>query len=321
MSQKKIELGAQVTLLAGILAHLQDEPRVLSRPQLTGLSDLGQDDLKLFKAGWSNLSAERKCAILSLLHELAEDNIEYDFSAVFKHALGDADNTVQQKAIEGLWENEESSLINPLIRILTEGRAEAVREAAAIALGRFTLLAECRKIEIGNVTQLSPPLLAVANDPVAPLPVRCRALEAVAPLSLADVTQAIWAAYRYEEPEMCTSAIRAMGLNRDSLWLPTIIQELASDNPEIRCAAAGAAGDLGEAEATSGLIDLLDDPDPEVRLAAVQALGAIGGIEAKQALRHLLQHEDQPLREAAANALTEIELFDAPLSPPPMDGD
>jgi len=320
MSLKKNEPGDRATVLSGILDHLQDDAQALSYHRLTGLSDLNHDEFGLFKATWDYLNTERRCDILGHLQELAEDNIEYDFGAIFKYALSDASEPVRLKAIEGLWENEEPSLIHPLLIILAGDSATTVREAATVALGRFAILAECQKIEETNITLLSSRLLAVANNTAEPLPLRCRALESVAPLSLADVTQAIWAAYRIEEPEMHASAIQAMGLNRDPLWLPTIIQELTSDDPDVRFAAVGASGALGEVEATPHLIELLDDPDPEIRIAAVQALGNIGGIEAKSAIKRLLQHQESPLREAAVSALAEIELYEEPFSPPPTGG-
>jgi HEAT repeat protein len=110
-----------------------------------------------------------------------------------------------------------------------------------------------------------------------------------------------------------------MGLNCHLLWLPTVVQELENDNPELRYEAAAAAGALGEVEAVRPLIELLADPDAEVRLAAVTALGHIGGAEAKQALRQALHHKEQSMRDAAAGALAEIEHFDEPLSPQGLD--
>ena len=309
MSLKTNESNGQTAVLSDVLVHLQDVAQSPSFSLLTGLSDLGADELKLFKDAWNTLSAERKCAILSHLRELAEDNVIYDFSAVFKHALYNTEDDVRQSAIEGLWENEESSLIFPLLKIISGSGSDALRQSAATALGRFATLAECHRIDSDNVVLLSQALLTIANDPSEPILLRRRALEAAAPLSLADVTHAIWTAYRHQEVEMQVGAIQAMGLNRDLLWLPTIIQELASDNPEVRYAAATAAGELEEAEAVPSLIELVDDLDPEVRLAAVQALGNIGGNEAKQVLKNLTKHDDQPLRDAAAHALATIELL------------
>ena len=314
MNRKKSEAGDRTSELKDILAHLQDSSQVLSNRLLAGLSDLSSEEVKAVDAVWNNLDTPRKRALISRLKELAEDNVEYYFGALLKHAMTDADDAVRREAIEGLWEDEEPSLIRPLLNTLEHDPADNVREAAAMALGRFATLAECHKIEGDYIPRLSRALLQVVNNASEPLSVRRRALEAVAPLSLADVTQAIWAAYRREEPEMKASAIRAMGLNCDLLWLPTVMQELGNDNPELRYEAAGAAGLLGEVEASVPLIELLEDPDPDVRLAAVQALGKVGGAEAKRVLRHILRHKDQSMRDAAATALGEVELFEEPFS-------
>ncbi|MCL2149867.1 MAG: HEAT repeat domain-containing protein [Dehalococcoidia bacterium] len=309
------ESDHQEGTLAEILLRLRDDAQDPSYPLLSGLSDLSTGERRLFGETWGHLSTERKRIVLSRLTTLAEDNVEYDFGAVFKHALNDDDDAVRQKAIEGLWESEESSLINPLLGLFASDRSIAVREAAATALGRFAVLAECHKISAEHIARLSQSMLAAVNNPAEPLPLRCRTLEAVAPFSLATVTQAIWAAYRHDEPEMHASAIKAMGINRDLLWLPTILQEFASDRPEIRHVAAEAAGALGEAEAAGPLGELLGDADSKVRLAAAEALGNIGGAEAKRALKPALRHKDQSLRKAAIDALAEIEFFEEPFSP------
>jgi HEAT repeat protein len=315
MSQKKTnESGARGAELDELLSHLQNSNESLSNRLLNRLSDLDAPGLKLFDAAWITLRPDRKRALLICLKELAVENVEYNFGAVLKHSLSDADEVVRREAIEGLWEDEEPSLIRPLLHILETDSSAAVREAAAAALGRFTLLAEYHKLEGDFVSRLSKPLLKVVSDSAEPVPLRRQALEALAPLSLSEVTQAIWAAYREEEPEMKIGALKAMGLNCDLLWLPTVIQELGSDNPEMRCAAAGSVGALGEVEATPALIELLDDLDPEVRLAAVQALGRVGGAEAKRALRHALRLKDEPMRDAAGKALSEIEVFEEPFS-------
>jgi HEAT repeat protein len=315
MSQKKTnEAGDRAAELEESLAHLKNSSETLSNRLVTRFSDLDAPQLRLFDAVWAKLLPARKRALLSRMKELAEDNVEFNFGAVLKHSLTDADEVVRREAIEGLWEDEEPSLIRPLLHMLETDSSAAVRETAADALGRFTVLAECHKIDAEYVSRLSKPLLKVAGDTSEPLTLRRRALEAVAPLSLSEVTRAIWAAYRDEEPEMKAGAVTAMGLNCDILWLPTLIQELSSDNPEMRCEAAGSVGALGDVEATPALIELVQDLDPEVRLAAVQSLGTIGGAEAKRALRHTLRHKDESMRDAAAKALSEIEVFEEPFS-------
>jgi HEAT repeat protein len=315
MSQKKRHEASQRTAeFAEALANLGDTAQPLSNRLLAALSDLSSGELTSFNAAWTRLDPSRKRLMLSRLKEISEDNVAFDYAAILKHALADPDEKVRMEAIEGLWEDEEPSLIRSLINILEKDDSDAVRTASAVALGRFSVMAECRKIAEDNISRLSRPLLAVANNASEPLTLRRRALEAVAPLSQSEVTQAIWAAYRQEEPELKASALKAMGANCDLLWLPTVIQELGSDNPEIRYAAALAAGSLGASESSTPLVELLSDLDPEVRLAAVQALGSIGGAEAKRALRHTLRHKDKSMRKAAEEALAEIEVFEEPFS-------
>ncbi len=315
MNQKKRNnQGDRELELQETLAHLQDSSQSFSNRQLVNLSDLSAEGVSLFDSTWQHLDTARKRALLSRLKELSEDNVEYNYTTILKHALSDPDAVVRREAIEGLWEDDEPSLIRPLLHIFAGDASESVREAAAIALGRFAVMAECRKIDEENISRLSQPLLKVFNDAREPLQVRRKALEAVAPISQSEVTQAIWSAYRQDEPELKASAVKAMGLNCDLLWLPTVIQELNDENPEVRYEAAQAAGALGETEAAAPLIELLGDLDPEVRLAAVQALGDIGGAEAKRALRHTLRHKEQAMRDAAAAALSEIEVFEEPFT-------
>jgi HEAT repeat protein len=245
--------------------------------------------------------------------------VEYNFNAVYKHVLGDPDMEVRRLAVACLWEDEEPSLIRPLLRLLAEDSATPVREAAAMALGRFTLLAECQKINPEYRYRLSQALLKVVEDLNEDINVRRRALEAVAPISLAGVTQAIWAAYHQEDHRLKASAIYAMGKNCDLLWLPTVIKEIGNEDAELRYEAVVAAGELGEMEAVPHLVELVADADAEVKLAAVQALGKIGGVEAKRTLRACLDSKSQAMREAAEEALAEQPLFSQPFAAPGLD--
>jgi HEAT repeat protein len=301
--------------LSEALAHLADPAQPLQLRELTALSDLGEEDRPQFNAAWALLPEERRRDVLARLKLISEDNVEYSFDYVNKHALTDPEPEVRRLAVEGLWEDEEPTLIRHLLRLLAEDESPIVREAAAAGLGRFAVLAECRKINPDHARIMAPALLKVANSQQEQLGVRRRALEAVSALSRPEVTQAIWAAYREEAAEMRASALNAMGRNCDLLWLPTIQGELENDSAELRFEAAQAAGELGELETVPQLIDLLGDHDAEVRLAAVVALGKIGGAEAKRALRNTLASKSQAMREAAEHALDEIALFEEPVSP------
>lgn len=260
------------------------------------------------------IEPKRRRQIIYRLVELAEDNFELDFDDIFKSCLRDEDADVQSKAIEGLWESEETSLIDPLIELLEPESPEKVQATAATALGKFALLAELEKLRPHHKTRVCRALLGIIEDSDRPLEIKRRALEAAAPLSLPQMERAIARAYRSGVPRLKTSAIFAMGKNCDPRWLPILIKELGNDDAEIRYEAAQACGELGEKEATPYLRELTTDPDIDVQLAAIQALGKIGGPEAKDSLERCLTDDSEAIQQAAEEALNELEASEDPLS-------
>lgn len=251
---------------------------------------------------------------MNRLVELAEDNFEFNFDLIFKSCLKDQDAAVRSKAIEGLWENEETSLINPLINLLEDDSSETVRAAAATALGKFAMLAECKKVRPIHAAKVGQTLLAVIDDTSQAVEVRRRALEAAAPLSLLPVKQAVMRAYRSQNLKFKVSAIYTMGKTCHRSWLPILIKELANDDTEIRYEAAGACGELEEAEAVPHLVRLTHDPDIDVAVAALQALGKIGGSEAKESLEKHLDDTNEAIYQAAEQALEKLKAKEDPLS-------
>jgi HEAT repeat protein len=84
--------------------------------------------------------------------------------------------------------------------------------------------------------------------------------------------------------------------------------------PEMRHAAAFAAGEIGEEAAVDQLKRMaVMDPDREVQLAAVHSLGEIGGSQAKVALKAILFEGEESLEEAVQEAISEIEFNEDPL--------
>jgi HEAT repeat protein len=260
------------------------------------------------------MGKERRRNVVSRLVELAEDNVELSFDAIFKMLLTDSDEEVRAEAIGGLWENEEPSLINPLAGLLEEDSSPGVQAAAATALGRFALLAEHGKLHPDGAERVRSVLLATLASSSRTLEVKRRALEAASPLSLPQVKKAISVAYKTDSLHFRASAVYAMGKNCNSAWLPTLLKELASESAEMRYEAATACGELEEKAAIPSLIELTGDEDTEVQLASIQALGKIGSSRARKCLERLLEHPREAIRQVAIAALSELCEMADPLS-------
>jgi len=296
------------------IADLGNSDKPLLNSRLAELSNLNSEELALFEQAWAAIEPKRRRQIMYRLVELAEDNFELDFDSVFKSRLKDQDAEVRSKAIEGLWESEEASLIDPLIKLLKQDSSEKVQATAATALGKFAMLAELKKLRPSHKSKVCQALLATINDSSQPIEVQRRALEAAAPLSLPQMKKAIVKAYQSGNPKLRTSALFAMGKSCNHSWLPILLKELASADAEIRYEAAGACGELGEKEAAPYLLELITDPDIDVQLAAIQALGEIGGPEAKDCLEQCLNNPSEIIQQAAEQALHELEAGEEPLS-------
>lgn len=308
----------QPSIIRQIIAELADEEKPLVNKQLAELTDIKRDDLAFFDQVWSNLSPKRQLHLISRLIEMVEDVAELNFDAIFRHRLYDPKEEIRSKAIEGLWENENSSLIDPLIKIMQNDPSPIVRSEAALALGRFAMLAEHKKINPEYMPVLCKTLLETYNDS-DDIDVKRRALEAVSPLSLPRVEQAITEAYKSNNDKLKASALYAMGRNCNTKWINHAISELSSPLAELRYEAAAACGELGEEAAVPYLIEVADDDDTDVRIAAIVAIGKIGGEEAEEYLKTCLDDDSEAIREAAQQALDDIDVMKDPGSIPWFD--
>ncbi len=283
---------------------------------LAELSELDPEGVEAFRAAWSLLETERRRRIIGRLVELAEDNVALNFNEIFKLCLNDADEEVRTQAIGGLWEDEETALVNPLLGLLREDKSDKVKAASASALGRFTLLGEHGKVRAELVDRMKAALLSALNDETANEEVRRRALESLSPLSVPEVKKAIASAYAKGNDRLKIGAIYAMGRNCDPEWIPILLKELQNSDAERRFEAATALGELGNSDAVPRLIELGDDPDAEVRTAVLQSLGRIGGTKAKEYLQSCMSSRNESVRESARQALDELQANEDPLSMP-----
>ena len=296
------------------LAEIADSNKPLVTSKLAELSALSPDELKSFLEAWAKMDAGRRHEIAGCLVDLAEDNVMLDFDNIFAACLDDADEQVRLRCIDGLWECESRSLIDRFISLLKQDEKQAVRAASATALGRYVLLAEMGKLRSHDATKVERTLLDTIADSTESVEVVRRAIEAIAPCTIPEVKEIILHAYDSENGKMRASAVYAMGMNCDPMWLPTILSELSSGDAEMRFEAARACGELADEEAVPLLAKLVRDLDSQVCLSAIEALGKIGGNEAEQLLRDCLSYEDEHIQDAAEEALEELSFARDPLS-------
>lgn len=281
---------------------------------LQHLDSLTTEEAEALRSVWPEVDAERRRGVVHHLVELAEDNVDLNFEAVFFTALGDEDGGVRCDAVRGLWEYEGRDLIPPLLRLLEKDEEPEVREEAALALGRFVQRAELGDLPEHHFEKVAQGLRRTLEDDLEEDAVRARALEAIGACGREWVSEAIQQAYDGELPRLRVSSLHAMGRSCDPIWLPLLIDELASDDSEMRYESAIALGSLADRRAVSHLAPLLYDGDSEVKEAAISALGQIGGREAKTLLRPLLRDPSPSLQEAAAAAVAEADFAESPLS-------
>jgi HEAT repeat protein len=298
----------------GYLDELAEPSVRLKMADLARLSALSAKQAELLAATWPRIDTTRRREIVQELQDLAEDNVEFDFDAVFLRGLEDEDAEVRLGSIRGLWEHEGPDLISSLVRLTKKDEDAAVRAESALGLGRFVLLFEEGRLRDRHFRDAETGLRDVIENKQEIEEVRARALEAIGPHDEAWVRQAISEAYESGVRRLKVAAVHAMGRSCEPRWLPLLLRELASDEPEVRYEAATALGSLGDEAAVANLVDHLSDADEEVRDASIAALGEIGGPEARKTLTELAQDGPPATKEAALAALAEIDFEQDPLS-------
>jgi len=289
------------------LQSLANEATLLS-PVLYSLSSPSSGEAQRFGRYSARIPVERRRKIVASLVENAEANFELDYNALFRQTMKDEDAEVRATSIEGLWEDEEVTLIAPLVHMLRYDAAPSVRAAAATSLGRFMLLAELEELEESYANLISSALLNAIRNADEILEVRCRAVESIAYWTHECVHDIIARAYQDRDESMRLSAVFAMGRSVDAVWGEATRKELNSTNPAMRYEAARACGELEVREAVPNLIHLAEGKDREVQSAAIVALGQIGGKQAQHALERYCRSDDEVVRVAAEDALSELKL-------------
>jgi len=295
-----------------ILDALLDHERPFPAAFAHRLSDLPAADLRELKRIWSQISADRRAALMEDLETLAEADALLIFTEIAIMSLADPDPRVRQVAVRMLWENQEVSLIPKFIDILKNDDQEIVRAAAATSLGYFVYLGEVEEISPEFTRQVEEALLATlqSNEEIN---VQRHSLESLGYSSRPEVKPLIRKAYNSQDNRWLCSALYAMGRSADQVWGPSVSEMLDHSDPEVQFEAVRAAGELEISAARPILFDMLDSglDDEETRMAAIWSLSQIGGEGVRDKLQtYLDESEDESEMDFIEEALDNLYLTD-----------
>jgi HEAT repeat protein len=293
------------------LQELADSSRPIRVAKLSNLSQLSDEERRELEEAWPDIEPERRLQLLRQLNDLAEDNPDLNFDAVHLATLRDPEPRVRMAALDGLWEYDDRALIPVLIDMMQSDDDMDVRATAAMSLGHFVVLGEFGSLSPADVALMEEALAGAINDAAEAEDVRARALESLGARSEPWVADLISDAYSSGSQRMQASAIHAMGRSCDVDWLPDVIEQLQSEEPELRYEAATAAGMIADEAVVPHLAFLVHDEDAEVQETAIEALAEIGGSEARAILMRLLSTGDEWVQDAAREALANMELAGA----------
>ncbi len=283
------------------------------RPPATGLtllSDMDRTDTAHVRAAWLNISEPSRRALLGRAVELAEDNVDLDFSELARIGMDDDSAEVRRHAIAAAWETNHREIAARIAGLLRSDPDESVRAAAADALRPIVLAREFGSIDERTGTAAIDALRSAAGEAEPSADVRARALESLGSCTFPWVEVLITDAYYGDDRRLQLAAVRAMGESAEARWLELLEEQAQSEEAEFRYEVATSLGAIASEEAVPILTGLLADEDIEVITAAVSALGEIAGRDALESLANFRRNADPELVEtveAAIEAATFLE--------------
>lgn len=286
-----------------------DATEVQSDEVLRALSGAGSDRQAEFEKVWRALDAERRAVICHQLDELSREDVEVEFSLVFRVALRDTDARVRLSAARGLWESDSADVITPLVQLLRNDSSEEVRAAAAQTLGHFLYAVEIERLSAARGREIYEALLLTLRRAPDESELYQRALESIAYAGSVDVDFFLRSAIASEDAGLKMSAVMGMGRSENQAYQPLVRAELQNVSPNVRRESARAAGELEDADAVKVLAELIDDSEQSVREAAIEALAHAGSAEAKRVLESVVASADSDLKEKAEEALQMYEML------------
>ncbi len=143
---------------ADVLESLFTNPTI-PLPLLYRLTDIAENDYLAFKGRWPAVDDERRRSLVRHLADISEENYLVDFSPIFTFCLEDASPAVRVAALDGLWDETNLRLVNPIIELLQHDASVEVQTAAAQALAHYVLMAEWGEISAVMTPQIVEALL------------------------------------------------------------------------------------------------------------------------------------------------------------------
>jgi HEAT repeat protein len=284
---------------------------------LAELSSISDQDAGKLAAIWADWRPAVLRQFLRRLAMLAEENVLYEFDAVFKAALTVQDPGARAISVGGLHESSDKSVARRLARLLTEDPAEEVRVAAATGLVRFASMACEGGMIARDYERIRDALKGAIERRDETREVRRRAIEAIGHYPLEVNEHYMVGAYQSGDELLQQSALFAMGRSGSRRWLPEITTSLSSENPAIRYEAVTALGIIGEEGDAPLLVGVLEDDDLQVRASALIALGRVGGASARRIIQGEMQNRIPAIAEAAREAIEELDLGEPMLADQP----
>lgn len=272
-----------------VLAALLDADQVLDPLNLYRLSDISPDNLAGLQKIWTEISLERRRALIEDLEELTDTNPLLSFEPILRLALKDEDEQVRFFATRAIEIFDTDDLIPYFLSVLKEEESVDLRAVTASVLGKYVYRGELDKISKRLKKQIEDHLLDILEND-QPLEIQRRSLEAISYSSREEVRDHILNAYKSELDKWVASALFAMGRSFDHQYNDLVFEKLQHTSPKVRLEAVRACGELILEDAVPIIVDLLQDL-PDIRGAAIWALSQIGGEEAGPAIHGLLDDE------------------------------
>ncbi|HQY90122.1 HEAT repeat domain-containing protein [Caldilinea sp.] len=302
------------TLLQRLIAAPEEAPP----NEYFALSDLTREQAEIVRRVWPEIDLASRRRALDIVIQGKEEFLDVDLGVFLTAILDDPDAEMRELVLETLGDNGPTpEMLGPIIQRLLHDQAEAVRAAAAAALGHYVLAGELDELDAALAMRAETVLVTILTDPAEPIAVQRRALESIAYSGEIGVRQFIEDAYYSPYEELRIGALVAMGRSADVRWRRLVRAELRNPSALMRAEAALACGELEAKAALPDLLALLEDSASLVRLAAIFALGRLGGKLARRPLEEIAAGDAEEA-QAAEMALEEMLFFaaeDAPALP------